>query len=103
MVPTRIIRADLFQTISLISLKQKQCLPSANHSFDYLYVDDLISAMSSILLIIRDIPAYNTYNVCSGHSDSFYSILCDVISSLGGSSSSIHMDSLTPTEFRLLW
>ena len=69
----------------------------ANHSFDYLYVDDLISAILHFANY-SDIPAFRTYNLCSGHSDSFYSILCEVIASLGGSSSSIHMDSLTPTE-----
>ena len=73
----------------------------ANHSFDYLYVDDLISAILHFANY-SDIPAFRTYNLCSGHSDSFYSILCEVIASLGGSSSSIHMDSLTPTELDYL-
>lgn len=70
---------------------------SANHSFDYLYVDDLIAAVlhfasSSVT------PSFNTYNLCTGRSDSFHFILSEVIKSLGGSESSIIMESLSPTD-----
>ena len=70
---------------------------TANHSFDYLYVDDLISAVLHFANYAAT-PSFSTYNVCNGHSDSFHSILSEVIVSLGGSSSSINMDCLTPSD-----
>tara|TARA_B100000674_G_C37969536_1_gene976249 strand:+ start:3401 stop:4264 length:864 start_codon:yes stop_codon:yes gene_type:complete len=66
---------------------------SANHSFDYLYVDDLISAVLHFVNY-SSTPLFNTYNVCSGRSDSFHSILSEVIISLGGSESSIDIPQL---------
>lgn len=70
---------------------------SANHAFDYLYVDDLISAILHFFGS-SDSPKYNTYNVCSGRSDRFFDILKEVIISLGGVESSINMDSFKPTD-----
>ena len=70
---------------------------SANHAFDYIFVDDLISAILHFASF-KNNPNSSTYNVCSGRSDRFYDILNEVITSLGGSKASIKMASTSPTD-----
>lgn len=70
---------------------------SSNHAFDYLYVDDLISAILHFADFSSS-PNHNTYNVCSGHSDRFIDILSEVVISLGGSASDITMDLSAPSD-----
>jgi len=56
-------------------------------SFDYLYVDDLLNAILHFNDQIN--PKHRTYNVCSGQSTKFSSILSDCIVALGGSTDQI--------------
>ena len=71
---------------------------SANHAFDYLYVDDLISAIEHFAHS-ENIPKHRTYNVCNGRADRFYSILSEVVTVLGGSVDDIDIESKEPTDY----
>ena len=79
-------------------LKSGRMSITANHAFDYLYVDDLISAIEHFVSQSSR-PLHTTYNVCNGYSDRFYSILSDVIFALGGSPSQIDISSTDPTNY----
>ena len=69
---------------------------SANHAFDYLYVNDLINAIM-VFAESSKRPLSSVYNVCNGHADRFLDILSEVIVALKGDPSSISVDSPGPT------
>ena len=64
-------------------LKHGYMKANANHSFDYLYIDDFIKAIEIFCDSPRK-PEYRTYNVCSGKALMFSDILSEVILALGG-------------------
>jgi UDP-glucose 4-epimerase len=78
--------------------KSGRMMVSANHAFDYLYVEDLISAIEHFVRH-PSLPIHQTYNICNGHADRFYEILTEVIVALGGSASEIDIASKVPTDY----
>jgi UDP-glucose 4-epimerase len=83
----RLISNNIFTFLTEGSMKI-----SANHAFDYLYIDDLINAIMAFAQSSTK-PQAHAYNVCNGHADRFFDILTEVISALGGDPSAIAVDS----------
>jgi len=77
-------------------LTQSRMKISANHAFDYLYIDDLINAIMFFAQSLTK-PSSRVYNLCSGQADRFLDILSEVIVALGGDPSTIVVDSPQPT------
>jgi len=71
---------------------------SANHAFDYLYVDDLIAAIATFADSAHT-PKASTYNVCTGRADRFLDILSQVVEVLGGTTKAISIDNPMPTDY----
>lgn len=78
-------------------LKEKKMKFNRDIAFDYLYIDDLSSALLHFLTYEN--PAHRVYNVCSGKADKFSAILEEVINSLGGNSSDIICSDPSPTDY----
>lgn len=91
-------RRRLISSNILGYLQHGKMTVSANHAFDYLYVDDLISAVN-IFANSSHIPKYSTYNVCTGRADRFLEILTQVIVALGGTPIDINIDDPSPTDY----
>ena len=79
-------------------LRHGKMTVSANHAFDYLYVDDLIAAITAFADSPHT-PKASTYNVCTGRADRFLDILSQVVKVLGGSTESITIDNPMPTDY----
>lgn len=88
----RLISNNIFTYLSSGKMTYNQDI-----SFDYLYVDDLLDAI--LCFSDSSVIKHKTYNVYSGISCKFSSILSECIQALGGSSDSIVCKDSTPTSY----
>lgn len=88
----RLISNNIYRCLSGLPMEFQRDI-----AFDYLYVDDLARAI--IEFIKRDSPLYKTYNVCSGSSDKFSSILSQVAEALSSYNPTINCLNDSPSDY----
>jgi len=88
----RLISNSIYQLLTTGSIRYRRDI-----KFDYLYVDDLLDAV--VCFIKSTSPKFNNYNVCSGFSTSFSTIMEAICSYYKCDPSIITLDDHTPSDY----